>query len=322
MTADTTPTTATTPEIIKGELMLALTKDGLAYQTLLQQSEDVVFTKDNLNEERTALINLRKVKKRLEDEVNPWTAKWQAWNNARKSLVDPVTEVLNRKGAEYKKLAAEVAAEAQAADLERMRVATIKLAIDTFFIEQSQAIAGATDLEELTRIEKLVGSHRANKSRYQEFLPLLTQKAAELTPLIKNQKDSLRKLEGLQRAENAANAIGDDQAVLDSREAQEAVTAQIEEKRVTVQESALSMAVNSDVVEAEVVLPTAPRPRRSSWKWEVADMKKMQKTMPSWVVLTPDIPKIDEYLRVKKAEGFEGESFDFAGVRFWLNKEY
>jgi len=319
---DTTPTTANPLELTAAELTLALSKDGLAYQTLLQESENVVFTKDNLNEERTALINLRKVKKKLEDATNPWTAKWQNWNAARKSLVDPVASLLSKKEAEYKKIAAEVDAEAQAAEAERLRVATIKLAIDTFFIDQSQAIAAATDLEELTRIEKLIGSHKANTTRYMEFLPDLAFKASNLTPLIKAQKDAIKRLEGLKRAENAANAIGDDQAVLDSREAQEAITAQIEEKRVTVQEAAIGMASQSDVIEPEVVVVVAPKPRRQVWTWDVKDLKATAKKMPDWVRLEANVDKIDEYLKAKKAEGIEGEEFEFAGIRFYLDKTY
>ena len=40
------------PEIVKAELTLALSKEGLAYQTLLQECENVIFTNDNLNEKR------------------------------------------------------------------------------------------------------------------------------------------------------------------------------------------------------------------------------------------------------------------------------
>ena len=50
-----TTTTALTPEIVKAQLTVALSKEGLAYQNLLQACENVTFTKDNLNEERTVL---------------------------------------------------------------------------------------------------------------------------------------------------------------------------------------------------------------------------------------------------------------------------
>lgn len=146
-----------------------------------------------------------------------------------------------------------------------------------FFIEQSQAIAAAAEPSELVRIEKLIGSHKANSSRYAEFLPLMAAKAANLTDLIKQQKIALKELEGLKSAENAANEIGDDQAVLDSREAQEQITAKISENREVVQSEAISMATNSTVTEVEVITPVAPKPRRQSWKWRVCNLQTTAK---------------------------------------------
>ena len=44
--------------------------------------------------------------------------------------------------------------------------------------------------------------------------------------------------------------------------------------------------------------------------------------MPDWVVLTINEEKIDEYLKAKKAEGIEGDSFEFAGITFYAEKTY
>ena len=156
-TLQTTPTT----DLTKAELQLALSKEGLVYQQLLQECENVTFTKDNLNEDRSCLTNLRKVKSSLEKMENPHTAKWKAWNEARKSLADPVGELLNRKVNEFKKLAEEVAEENRKAEAEKQRKAGILAEIDSFFINQSQAIAAATEPSELVRVEKLIGSHKS-----------------------------------------------------------------------------------------------------------------------------------------------------------------
>lgn len=315
-------TTPISAEVTKAELTLSLSKDGLAYQKLLQDGENLKFTKDNLVEEGASLKTLRTVQNKLSDTENPYTANWKAWNEARKSLVDPIADLLKRKEAEYRALALEIESDKKKAEQEKSRVAGIREAINSFFIAQSQAIAGAKTLEELTGIEKLIGSHKANSSRYAEFLPELVEKASLLTPLIKTQKESIKKLEALKAAENAANEAGDDQAVIDARESQELLTDKIQEMSIKVQEKAIGMATKADVVEPEVVMPQSVSARRSVWTWEVVDIKETQKKMPNFVDLTPNKEKIDEYLKAKKAEGVSGDEFTVFGIKFYLKRTF
>ena len=315
----------TTPiaiDVTKAELTIALSKEGLQYQQLLQEGENLKFTKDNLVEQGASLKTLRSVQKKLGDIENPYTANWKAWNEARKSLVDPIADLLKRKEAEYRALALEIEADKKKAEQERLRIAGIRESINSFFIAQSQAIAGAKTLEELTGIEKLIGSHKANSSRYAEFLPELVEKASLLTPLIKTQKESIKKLEALKAAENAANEAGDDQAVIDARESQELLTDKIQEMSIKVQEKAIGMATKADVVEPEMVMLQSVAARRSIWTWEVVDIKETQKKMPNFVDLTPNKEKIDEYLKAKKAEGISGDEFTVFGIKFYLKRTF
>lgn len=310
-----------TPEIVKAELQLSLSKEGLAYQSILQECENIVFTNDNLNEEREKLTKLRIVKTKLEAMENPHTKAWSDWNKSRKTLVDPAAALLARKEAEFAKKAKENKDVADRIEAEKQRKAAVLSEIDNFFIAQSQAVANATTPEEIVKVEKLIGSHR-RAFRYDGFYDLMDTKAANLTDLIKSQKEAIKKLQALKQAENAANEIGDDQAVLDSREAQEQITVKISENREVVQSEAINMASNSVVEEVEVIVPTAPKPRRQVWTWTVLDIKQTQKKMPDWVELFTNDTKIDEYLKAKKAEGIEGEEFEFAGIKFYLEKSY
>ena len=316
-------TTPVAIDVTKAELQIALSKEGLQYQQLLQEGENLTFTKDGLVEQGASLKTLRTVQKKLGDIENPYTANWKAWNEARKSLLTPVEELLNRKVNEYKKLALEIEADKKKAEQEKERVSGIKQAIDSFFIAQSQAIAGAKTLGELTAIEKIIGSHKANKARYAEFLPDLVGKAENLTPLIKQQKDNIRKLEAVKEAEAKATESGDDQAVLDAREAQESLQNKFDEVNIKAQEQAVGMATRVEtVVVPEVVLPAAPKPRRQVWTYESTDINETLKKMPNFVDLTLNKEKVDEYLKAKKAEGIEGEEFTVFGIRFFIQKSF
>jgi len=316
-------TTPVAIDVTKAELQIALSKEGLQYQQLLQEGENLTFTKDGLVEQGASLKTLRSVKTKLDKMVNPHTAKWQAWNSARKSLADPIDELLSRKESEYRKLSLEIEADHKKAEQEKERVFWIKQSIDVFFIAQSQAIAGAKTLVELTAIEKIIGSHKANKARYAEFLPDLVGKAENLTPLIKQQKDNIRKLEAVKEAEAKATESGDDQAVLNAREAQESLQNKFDEVNIKAQEQAVGMATRVEtVVVPEVVLPAAPRPRRQVWTYESVDINETLKKMPNFVELTLNKEKVDEYLKAKKAEGIEGEEFTVFGIRFFILKSF
>ena len=316
-------TTPVAIDVTKAELQIALSKEGLQYQQLLQEGENLTFTKDGLVEQGASLKTLRSVQKKLGDIENPYTANWKAWNEARKSLLTPVEELLNRKVNEYKKLALEIEADKKKAEQEKERVSGIKQAIDSFFIAQSQAIAGAKTLGELTAIEKIIGSHKANKARYAEFLPDLVGKAENLTPLIKQQKDNIRKLEAVKEAEAKATESGDDQAVLDAMEAKESLQNKFDEVNIKAQEQAVGMATRAEtVVVPEVVLPAAPKPRRSVWVFESVDINETLKKMPNFVELSLNKEKVDEYLKAKKAEGIEGEEFTVFGIRFFIQKSF
>lgn len=316
-------TTPVAIDVTKAELQIALSKEGLQYQQLLQEGENLTFTKEGLVEQGASLKTLRSVQKKLGDIENPYTANWKAWNEAKKTLLDPVADVLKRKEAEYRKLALEIEADKKKAEQEKERVSGIKQAIDSFFIAQSQAIAGAKTLGELTAIEKIIGSHKANKARYAEFLPDLVGKAENLTPLIKQQKDNIRKLEAVKEAEAKAAESGDDQAVLNAREAQESLQNKFDEVNIKAQEQAVGMATRVEtVVVPEVVLPAAPKPRRQVWTYESVDINETLKKMPNFVELTLNKEKVDEYLKAKKAEGIEGEEFTVFGIRFFIQKSF
>ena len=234
-------TTPVAIDVTKAELQIALSKEGLQYQQLLQEGENLTFTKDGLVEQGASLKTLRVVQTKLDKMVNPYWKQYKAWNDAKASLITPVSDVLKRKEAEYRKLALEIEADKKKAEQEKERVSGIKQAIDSFFIAQSQAIAGAKTLGELTAIEKIIGSHKANKARYAEFLPDLVGKAENLTPLIKQQKDNIRKLEAVKEAEAKAAESGDDQAVLNAMEAKESLQNKFDEVNIKAQEQAVKL---------------------------------------------------------------------------------
>src|SRR5689334_22853692 len=111
MSTTDTPSTNSSLEVEKTGLSLKLTVAGLNYQRLIQEGELIVFTRENLDQDYSSLASLRKVKKQLEDEENPYLKLWQTWNAARKSLLDPVKVLLAKKTKEFTDLNETIKAE-------------------------------------------------------------------------------------------------------------------------------------------------------------------------------------------------------------------
>ena len=325
-----------TAELIRANFSLELSK--LRFQDALQALSDYAVTRDNILESQEMIKGARKFLTQFDSIKTKGKAaalaECRMWDDAYNSLRGPFDKLLMEKTNKMSKIAAELEEERVEAEKESFRVSGIRQSIDRFFIEQSQNIAEAKTTEELVAIQKLIGSHCGNKSRYQEFLPLMALKASNLTELIKVQKESIKILTALKGKEMAAEASGDDEVVLALRGQQEEFSAKLEQTRIDVQESAISMATQVDVVEPEVIMTAAPRPRRQIWVWEINDdiikgeimyhsgIKRVAKAMPSWVELKIIGKRVDEYLDARKVEGIEGEEFEKYGVRFFIQKSY
>lgn len=319
-----TPPPPFSPEKTKAELTLALSKEGVIYQTLIQECENVVFTKDNLGDERTCLVLLRKTKKQLEDADNPYTEGWKGWNGVRKSLLDPIIELLTKKEQEYSKLAREIEADRKKADEEKARVTRIKADIDTTLLTQSQLISGAETIKELETIEKGVASLKINSGRFAEFLPDFASRASELIPFIREQKKSIEKMIALKEKEKAAKKAGDDRTLLKIMGQKETLSDKMDGTKVVVQETAINSIVSSPTQVAEVVAPEAVSARRTSWEVEIGDIKEIMKKAPDLLDVNLNTTKAKVVLKTLKESGIlDGKTeYILNGVRYYEKKIY
>lgn len=313
--------------VVKGQFNLELTKQFENYQNLLADASAVVFTRDNMDSAggvlktvRSVIAAIDKIRERVK---KPYLDAGKNIDEAAKELMAPLKAVLEDKANQYRKLADDINAEKESARKENERVSGIRQAINEFILQASQAIAGARTAEEIVAVEKLIGSHKVNKSRYEEFLPELAQRTNELVPLIREQKKAIRELEELENKKKEAEKRGDDQTIIDIMEKQQLVEGRIEEGKVVVQETAVTQAVENVTV-PEIVVPKGVSARRTTWKAELVDAKEAFKKCPELLDVTLNSGKVSDSIKTLKGAGvFSGKTeVIISGIRYFEEKLY
>jgi hypothetical protein len=183
-------------------------------------------------------------------------------------------------------------------------------------IKFSESIANCETLEELTKVESMINLEKTRSLKYQEFLSEAVEKFNSLNSLVAKQKTHIKELTKME--EDMKEADEDRRMELEEKKSQ--IEEQIHEGTINVQESAINSAVNESEY-AETVSATV-KARRTTWKWEVKDIKAAFKKMPSWVKMEIDEEKLKDYLKACKEQGQleDKEEFEFAGIRFFKQK--
>lgn len=313
-----------TQEIVNARFSTELTK--LKYQDALQALESYKVTEDAIVEAQDKLKKARKFITQMEDikavGKEPALIEGRYWDAALKSFLLPLQTALDTKAADIQKISTEMAARKKKEEDENKRKEDIQTAINTFILDQSKAIAEAKSDDTLISIEKLIGSHKANKSRYQEFLPDLIERCNDLTHILKGQKESIRSMEELKKQQAEAVTNGDDAKVLELEEKKEALSDKIDEAKVIVQEKAIEGATRSSGVSSGVTqIFSAPKARRTTWGMEIVDEKKA--FAAGMLICVIDKEKGKTQLAAIKATLPEDQTeVIINGVRYYESKTY
>ena len=294
------------------------------YQILLQNLSSITVTKDNVMEDLTK--DGREVLKALEASKDEQSKEPRQWHSdimeVYKGLKNPLEEQIKRILSEKAVVAAAIKRETDAQIAEQTRIANAKSAIVSFTNRIANLIAEAKTDDDIVSIEKSIGSEKTKKNLYQEFLPDLIVQCDGLRPQIKTQKDNVRRLQKIVQDEKNAIDTGDIVAQTHLREQKEQMEAVIQETGIRIHETAFQQASAIEIVAPEVV-ELAPK-GRTNWKWEVEDIKLLQKKMPHMVKIVPDVEAIDFMLKTKKQDGsLAGKDEEkWNGIRFFNDKTF
>ena len=314
-----------TPEIVKSKLQIVLTKTEQSIQALYDKKKELVFNEDNLEVIKNYLDGCRKINKTVEGErtklKEPFLHGGRTVDAGAKLISVEVDGLIADVDKRYQKLCKEVAEKQRLAELENQRIATIHSHMDNFKMEYSAKIAGAKTSAELTAIERLVNLETGNKNKYQEFLEEFQNDCKAIRSLITGQKEKVKLLEGLEKQQQEAAKNEDDGAFLEIEEKKEQISAQIEENKVIIQETASSQAQQA-APSFKQVFTTIPSGGRKLWKWRMVDEKAATKSGLTLVV--PNEAKIKEILSENREDWNkkEAERFVENGIEYFIEKKF
>ena len=319
-----------TLEIVKAEINLSLNQNR--FQLIQNTVNNLVFNEDNLTEIAGVLKAGRELKKVVADKhkagKEPFLQGGKLWDEGKRAAETLLDGIFNPVETKYTRLCQEVEKRRQEQLLETQRKQKITEGINTNLIVFSGQIAAAETLEEITKIESRINLeiNSANaKNKYQEFLEEAKLKYQSLTAQIKNQKDKVKQLLEIKAQEAEALKKDDDETLIALAEKKEAITATIEENKTEVQQQAINVATEANIISVEPIL-NAPKVRRQSWKWEIIDIEKEQKHLPAYMVAIPNKDfldaELDKFKKDLPKNSTLEEHIPFKNVRFFLDKQF
>lgn len=309
---------------IKAKFNIALTENK--FQAIADEAARLEITEDNIDDVKEFLARGRKVELAIEAAHKAGKEEslkiGRNWDLAKNSFLSQAAFILNPVREKFNSVCKAVHDRQVAQENEKKRVDDIKSGMENNLVEFSKRISECESTQALVEIERKINLEKTRKEKYQEFLPEFVEKLTSLNDILKTQKEALLKKEEAEKKELEARQSGDDAAAIAAMEEKELAQADVEQNRINVQEKAIEQASTSANIPVTPTVFPAVKAKRTTWKWEVVDIKETSKKMPQWVKMETEDEKIDEFLKGKKAEGITGKEFTVAGIRFYEEKTF
>lgn len=319
------PKTNLFPALVESKLSLDMTKAHGNYHQTLKSILEMEVADDNFEEAQALLKKLITFMNYVEDhrsaEKKPYLDAGRVVDDAHKKFVKPLEDARKQLQDKVNVVGRRKEEEARKALQEQQRVDGLKNAVNQFILDASVKIAAATTNEQLIQIERLINLEKANKSRYQDHLPLLIERCNELTGKIKEQKDLVKERERVEQEAQQALQSGNDEKAQELLAQTQILDKKLQENTILVQETA-----SKSVITAEVVAPEAdmPNTRRKAWKFEVVDMKEIMKKRPELLDAELNFKRTSEVLKTLKETGVLTGKTEYIlnGIRFFETVNY
>lgn len=310
------------PATIKSKFNITLTE--VHFQELANEAHTLVFIADNVEKIKEFIKKGNEVEKAInkthKEGKEPSLKICNDYDLAKRAFLVQKEFVFNSVEKRYSELCKKIEEETKKQKLEEDRKANIQLGIENNAVDFAKRISDCTTTKQLTYIESLINLEKSRKEKYAEFLPDAITRFNELNAILKTQKENVRLLEKLEAERIAAEKAGNEQAIIDIQEKQEAQAIKIEENKVEVQEKAIEQSMNY-IPEARAVF-TEVKARRTTWKYQMVNEKEVMKKAPELLIVSLNDDLVKATLKALKDNHILDGKTEYIsnGIRYFEEK--
>lgn len=318
-----------TQDAVLARINIALTKKQLSVQKLQDEADALEFTEENIPVISAYLAKLAAMDKSIEETHKegkaPYLEGGRVWDSAKNSSLATTGAIRTPVKQKFDKLCADVERKKKEKADADAKIAAILGGIESNVISFSAKIAACTSNEELLAIERLINLEKSpsNAAKYGEFHKQAVEKYDEvLKPILKDQKDKIKVQDDLKNKILEAEKTNDVEKLDELNEKLDAVTDEIIQNQVKVQESAL---VNAPIefipVAEEIFVDTKSR---RSYNIEIFDEKEALKKAKDLLEITINKDAANVVLKTLKDTGAFKDKPDVVlnGIKYSEIKNY
>lgn len=268
-----------TQEVVLAQMNIALTKKQLSVQKLQDEADALEFTEENIPVISAYLAKIAAIDKSIEethkDGKAPYLEGGRVWDAAKNSSLATTAAIRTPVKTKFDKLCSEVERKKKDAADALAKQAAILAGIENNVISFSAKIAACTSNAELLSIERLINLEKSpsNATKYGEFHTQAIEKYdTVLKPILKDQKLKVQQQEDLKKQIEEAEKANDVEKIDELNVKADALSDEIIQNQVKVQEMAITNAPIEFTPVAEEVF--ADTKSRRSYTIEIADEKE------------------------------------------------
>lgn len=280
-----------TQEVVLAQMNIALTKKQLSVQKLQDEADALEFTEENIPVISAYLAKIAAIDKSIEethkDGKAPYLEGGRVWDAAKNSSLATTAAIRNPVKTKFDKLCSEVERKKREAADAKAKQDAILAGIESNVISFSAKIASCVSNEELLAIERLINLEKSpsNAAKYGEFHKQAIEKYdTVLKPILKDQKGKIQQQEDLKKKIEEAEKANDVEKIDELTEKADALSNEIIQNQVKVQEMAITNATVEFTPVAEEVF--ADTKSRRSYTIEIADEKEALKKAKDLLEIT------------------------------------
>lgn len=301
----------------RGQVDLELRKSELSLQKLLDIESGLVYNEDNLEKIKTAAMMFKKagsvIDETYKDIKAPHLAKCNEIDAEKRStnaiLADASLRITNK----LNQISNDILKRQQQQKAENDKRAALQMVVNHNVSALATKLADADTLTKVIEVERLLNLESGNATKYGEFLQALKDKAALLRPNILSKKEAFKELKTYEKPAEDLSLEQQEDAEAGKELASMAIT----------QSNYDLISTGSTIVIAPTepveFMPNIPKPRRTETRFEIKDIKLLQKHNPDFVVLEVNEKRIkNEIAFVKKQKGDYINCLP--GVKIWDEK--